>query len=68
MRAEVDLELGKVNDLYNERCRDFAQMVSDECEGEISKTVAGMRKQGSHDGNLQGALLHTRLLCGLAHF
>lgn len=41
MKAEVDQELSKINDLYHERSRDYAQMVSDECEGEVSKAVAG---------------------------
>lgn len=41
MRAEVDRELGKINDLYHERCRDYAQMVTEECEDEVSKTSAG---------------------------
>lgn len=41
MRAEVDRELGKINDLYHERCRDYAQMVTDECEDEVSKNSAG---------------------------
>lgn len=41
MRETVDKELRKINDLYQERCRDYAQMVSDECEGEISKASAG---------------------------
>lgn len=41
MRETVDKELQKINDLYQERCRDYAQMVSDECEGEISKSSAG---------------------------
>lgn len=41
MRTELDAELRKVSDLYQERCRDYALMVSDECEGEISKQVSG---------------------------
>lgn len=41
MRETVDKELRKINDLYQERCRDYAQMVSDECEGEVSKSSAG---------------------------
>lgn len=43
MRTEVDLELLKINDLYDKRCRDYAQMVSDECEEEVSKATAGER-------------------------
>lgn len=41
MRAEVDKEMGKIHELYEERCRDYGQMVSDGCEGEVSKKVAG---------------------------
>lgn len=41
MRAEVDKEMGKVQELYEERCRDYGQMVSDECEGAVSKKVDG---------------------------
>lgn len=41
MRAEVDQQLHSINNLYQEHCKDYAQMVSDECEGEISKASAG---------------------------
>lgn len=44
MRTEVDQELLKINDLYDKRCRDYAQMVSDECEEEVSKATAGERR------------------------
>ena len=47
MRAEVDHELLKINDLHEKRCRDYAQMVSDECEEEISKATAGERPAAS---------------------
>lgn len=43
MRAEVDQELQKINDLYDKRCRDYAHMVSEECDSEESKAVAGER-------------------------
>lgn len=43
MRAEVDQELRKIGDLYQERCRDYATMVSDDCEASISKAVAGKK-------------------------
>lgn len=29
------------SDLYQERCRDYATMVADECEGEVNKDAAG---------------------------
>lgn len=41
MRMELDQELRKVDGLYEERCRDYAQMVSDDCEAEVSKAVSG---------------------------
>lgn len=41
MRETVDKELRKISDLYQDRCQDYAQMVSDECEGEVSKASAG---------------------------
>lgn len=41
MRETVDRELRKISDLYQDRCRDYAQMVSDECEGEVSKAATG---------------------------
>ncbi|CAB1114152.1 unnamed protein product [Ectocarpus sp. CCAP 1310/34] len=44
MRAEVDQEMRKISDLYQERCRDYARMVSDECDGEDSKAVTDLRK------------------------
>lgn len=43
MRAEVDQEMRKISDLYEERCRDYATMVSDECDGEDSKAATGKR-------------------------
>lgn len=46
MRETVDKELQKINDLYQERCRDYAQMVSDECESEVSKSSAGEAPDG----------------------
>ncbi|CAM9176054.1 unnamed protein product [Ectocarpus sp. 6 AP-2014] len=44
MRAEVDQEMQKISDLYQERCRDYATMVSDECDGEDSKAATDLRK------------------------
>ncbi|CAM9152087.1 unnamed protein product [Hapterophycus canaliculatus] len=44
MRSEVDQELRKIGNLYQEHCRDYAQMVSDECEESISKAAAELRK------------------------
>eukprot|EP00752_Nemacystus_decipiens_P001485 g1459.t1 len=44
MRREVDLELSKISDLYQERCRDYAMMVADECEDEVNKDVAELRQ------------------------
>lgn len=41
MRAEIEVELQKVDDLYERRCRDYAQMVSDEVEEETTKAVTG---------------------------
>ncbi|CAM9795518.1 unnamed protein product [Scytosiphon promiscuus] len=44
MRSAVDQELRKIGDLYQERCRDYASMVSDECEASISKAASDLRK------------------------
>ncbi|CAN0259132.1 unnamed protein product, partial [Ectocarpus sp. 13 AM-2016] len=44
MRAEVDQEMRKISDLYQERCRDYATMVSDECDCEDSKAANDLRK------------------------
>ncbi|CAM9308136.1 unnamed protein product [Ectocarpus fasciculatus] len=44
MRAEVEQEMRKISDLYQERCRDYATMVSDECDDEDSKAAADLRK------------------------
>lgn len=41
LKSEVDGEVRKLNDLYAERCQDYAQMVSDECEADVSKRVKG---------------------------
>lgn len=58
MRTELDQELRKIHDLYQERCRDYAQMVSDECEGEVSKAVSG---EGHND--TMPSLIEQRICC-----
>lgn len=60
MRAEVDQELRKIDDLYQERCSDYAQMVSEECEGEVTKASAG--KQPDRLIRTVGAGVHPVLL------
>lgn len=48
MRAEMDTEKQKLSELYQERCRDYAQMVCDEREDEVTKKVAGKRERYSY--------------------